>query len=89
MLSVIVPVYNAEKYLEKCIESICQQTYRDLDIILIDDGSQDQSGAICDQFKAIDGRIRVFHKENGIRICLNDLWRKLVRRIWLLVDILL
>ena len=65
MLSVIVPIYNAEKYLEKCIESICQQTYRDLDIILIDDGSQDQSGAICDQFKAIDGRIRVFHKENG------------------------
>lgn len=65
MLSVIVPVYNAERYLEKCIESICQQTYRDLDIILIDDGSQDQSGAICDQFEAIDGRIRVFHKENG------------------------
>ena len=66
MISVVVPVYNIEsEYLERCISSICGQTYRNLDIILVDDGSTDGSGDICDRFAAEDDRIRVFHKENG------------------------
>ena len=64
MISVIVPIYNVEKYLEKCINSIMNQTYRDLEIILINDGSTDSSGQICDKYKKIDERIKVVHKEN-------------------------
>lgn len=65
LISVIVPVYNVECYLEKCIESICAQTYRHLEIILSDDGSTDRSGAICDAYAQKDSRILVIHKENG------------------------
>lgn len=66
LISVIVPVYNIEsEYLERCIRSICDQTYKNLDIILVDDGSTDGSGTVCDTFAAEDCRIRVFHKENG------------------------
>lgn len=66
LISVIVPVYNIEsEYLERCIRSICNQTYKKLDIILVDDGSTDGSGDVCDRFAAEDMRIRVFHKENG------------------------
>ena len=66
LISVIVPVYNIEsEYLERCIRSICNQTYENLDIILVDDGSTDGSGEICDKFAVEDSRIRVFHKENG------------------------
>lgn len=64
-ISVIVPVYNVEQYLEKCIESICSQSFPALEIILVDDGSTDRSGAICDEWKQKDVRIRVIHKENG------------------------
>lgn len=64
-ITVIVPVYKAELYLEECIASIRQQTYRNLEIILVDDGSPDRCGAICDTFAALDPRIRVIHKENG------------------------
>lgn len=64
LLSVIVPVYNVEKYLDKCVESILNQSYRDLDIILVDDGSTDSSGEICDKYAAMDNRIRVIHKNN-------------------------
>lgn len=64
ILSVIVPVYNASVHLHKCIESILSQTYKNLDIILIDDGSSDNSGEICDRLAEIDGRIRVYHTEN-------------------------
>ncbi|MBQ8822675.1 MAG: glycosyltransferase [Lachnospiraceae bacterium] len=64
-ISVIVPVYNTEKYLEKCVESIINQTYENLEIILVDDGSTDGSGAIIDGFAQRDGRIIVVHKENG------------------------
>ena len=66
LLSVIVPVYNIKReYLERCIASICNQTYKNLEILLVDDGSTDGSGAVCDEFARKDERIRVFHKENG------------------------
>lgn len=64
LLSVIVPIYNSEKYLEKCIESILQQKYENLEIILIDDGSDDKSGLICDEYAKKDLRIKVYHGEN-------------------------
>lgn len=65
MISVIVPVYNTSKYLERCVNSLLKQTYRELEIILVDDGSTDGSGALCDRFAAENPRVRVFHKENG------------------------
>lgn len=65
MISIIVPVYNAEKYLDHSIQSILSQTYTDFELLLIDDGSTDSSGAICDKYAEQDFRIRVFHKENG------------------------
>jgi glycosyltransferase involved in cell wall biosynthesis len=65
MLSVIVPVYNAERYLEKCINSIICQTYSDLEIILVNDGSTDASGEVCNAFAKVDSRIKVIHIENS------------------------
>ena len=64
-ISVIVPVYNIEKYLVRCIESIRLQTYKNIEIILVDDGSTDNSGKICDEYKQKDERIVVVHKQNG------------------------
>ena len=64
-ISVIVPVYNIEGYLGKCIDSIIAQTYKDLEIILVDDGSSDHCGAICDKYAKKDNRIKVIHKPNG------------------------
>lgn len=64
MISVIVPVYNCEKYLHKCLNSILEQTYSNLEIILIDDGSSDQSGKICEDYAKFDCRIKVFHQKN-------------------------
>ena len=64
-ISIIVPVYNAEKYLNRCVDSILSQTFKDFEILLIDDGSKDKSGAICDEYAKKDNRVRVFHKENG------------------------
>ena len=63
-ISVIVPVYNTEKYLHRCIDSILAQTFTDFELILVDDGSTDSSGAICDEYAAKDSRIRVFHQSN-------------------------
>lgn len=65
LISIVVPVYNTEQYLEKCIESIRNQSYSNLEIILVDDGSTDQSGEICDRYSEIDSRIKVVHEENG------------------------
>ena len=65
LISVIVPVYNVESYLEKCIESIQNQSYKSLEIILVNDGSTDSSGDICDKYAACDKRIRVIHQKNG------------------------
>lgn len=64
-VSVIVPVYNVEKLLQRCIDSILAQTFTDFELLLIDDGSKDKSGEICDEYAAKDSRIRVFHKQNG------------------------
>ena len=65
LISVIVPVYNVEEYLKKCVDSIINQTYINLEIILVDDGSTDDSGKICDEYSKKDNRINVIHKENG------------------------
>ncbi|MDQ0413809.1 glycosyltransferase family 2 protein [Mesobacillus stamsii] len=64
-ISVIIPVYKVEKYLHQCIESIIKQTYNNLEIILVDDGSPDNCGELCDEYMKKDNRIKVIHKENG------------------------
>lgn len=65
LISVIVPVYKVEKYLNRCIDSIINQTYRNIEVILVDDGSPDKCGEICDAYAAMDNRIIVIHKKNG------------------------
>ena len=65
LVSIIVPVYNVERYLPRCIESILTQTYTNFELILVDDGTPDRSGIICDRYAEKDARIRVIHKENG------------------------
>ncbi len=65
MISVIVPIYNSEKYLKKCVNSILSQTYKDLEIILVNDGSTDNTPRICDEFAKKDNRVKVIHQENG------------------------
>ncbi len=65
LISVIIPVYNVEKYLDKCIQSVVNQTYENLEIILVDDGSPDNCPKICDEYAKKDKRIKVVHKENG------------------------
>lgn len=65
LVSIIVPVYNVEKYLPKCVDSLINQTYKNVEIILVDDGSTDQSGNICDTYLEKDNRIVVLHKKNG------------------------
>ena len=63
-ISVIVPVYNVEKYLDRCIQSILNQTLKELEIILVDDGSPDNCPALCDEYAQKDARIKVIHKKN-------------------------
>lgn len=65
MISIIIPIYNVKKYLTKCIESVRNQTYRDIEIICVDDGSTDGCSEICDYYQKIDSRIKVIHQENG------------------------
>ena len=65
LVSVIVPIYKVEKYLNKCVDSIINQSYKNLEIILVDDGSPDKCGEICDKYAEKDSRVKVIHKENG------------------------
>ena len=65
LITIVVPVYNVENYLDKCVDSIVNQTYTNLEIILVDDGSTDSSGKKCDEWAEKDCRIKVIHKENG------------------------
>ena len=65
LISIVVPIYNVEKYLQSCIDSLCAQTHKNLEIILVDDGSSDESGRICDAAAEKDSRIRVIHKSNS------------------------
>lgn len=64
-VSVIIPVFNVKSYLKRCVESVLNQSYRNIEIILVDDGSTDESGKMCDDFLVVDNRIKVFHKSNG------------------------
>ena len=64
MISVIIPVYNVKAYLAEAVESVIHQSYRDLEIILVDDGSTDGSGEICDEYAKKDNRIKVIHQQN-------------------------
>lgn len=71
-ISIIVPVYNTERYLSRCIDSILGQSFRDFELLLIDDGSKDGSGAICDEYAVKDARVKVFHQENqGVSVARN------------------
>lgn len=65
VISIIVPIYKTEKYLDRCLNSILNQTYKDFELLLIDDGSPDKAGELCDEYAKNDTRIKVFHKENG------------------------
>jgi glycosyltransferase involved in cell wall biosynthesis len=64
-ISVIIPVYKVEEYIHRCVDSVLNQTYYNLEIILVDDGSPDNCGKICDQYAENDSRVIVVHKENG------------------------
>lgn len=65
IVSIIIPIYNVEKYLPRCVKSVLEQTYKKIEIILVDDGTKDNSGVMCDEYAKHDSRIRVIHKENG------------------------
>ena len=83
MISIIVPVYNVEQYLEKCMDSIINQTYKDLEILVVDDGSTDNSGVIADEYAEKDGRIRVFHTRNQGLSCARNLGLKEAHGEWI------
>lgn len=65
LISIIIPVYNVEKYIDECVGSVCKQSYKNVEIILVDDGAKDTSGMMCDRWAEKDSRIQVIHKENG------------------------
>ena len=74
LISVIIPVYNVEQYLDECVASVVAQTHTNLEIILIDDGSQDESGKICDAWERKDSRIKVIHQENQSAPIVKSTW---------------
>ena len=87
LLSIIIPVYNVKNYLSRCINSILQQTYTNIEVILIDDGSTDGSGKICDEYALIDDRIHVIHKNNeGVSLARIDGVKQAVGEYVMLVD---
>lgn len=81
-ISVIVPVYNVEKYLHRCIDSILAQTFTDWELLLVDDGSSDRSGEICEEYAKKDSRIRAFHKKNGGVSSARNLGLDKTKAIW-------
>ena len=71
-VSIIIPTYNSEKYLKRCINSICNQTYKNIEIIIIDDGSTDDTFNICEEYAKWDDRIKIIHKKNeGVSVARN------------------
>lgn len=83
LISIIVPVYNVEAYLHQCLQSILDQTYTNLEIIVVDDGSTDHSPAICDHFAALDARVKVIHKKKWwTKCCPQYRFRHSIRRIY-------
>lgn len=65
MISIIIPIYNAERYICRCIDSILSQTHKDFELLLIDDGSTDSSGRICDEYAAVNDCVTAYHKKSG------------------------
>lgn len=84
MISVIVPVYNTEKYLDQCVASIVNQTYQDWECILVDDGSKDSSGAICDKWASVDSRIKVVHQINKGVSCARNKGLDVAKGYWVM-----
>ena len=84
LISIIVPVYNAENTLNRCVDSILQQTFTEWELLLIDDGSKDSSGDICDEYARKDSRIKVFHKENGGVSSARNHGKKKVKGDWVI-----
>lgn len=80
LISIIVPVYNVKPYLNRCVDSIIKQTYKNIEILLIDDGSTDGSSELCDKLSDIDSRIKVIHKKNGGAIICKKSW--IIRNEW-------
>ena len=83
-ISIIVPIYNMEQYLERCVDSILSQTYKNFEVILVNDGSTDNSGNICDDYAKKDQRIKVIHKKNGGISSARNAGIKLSKGQWLL-----
>ena len=83
LITVVVPIYKVEKYLKKCIDSIIKQTYKNLEIILVDDGSPDKCPQICDEYAKKDSRIKVIHKKNGGVSSARNLGIKSANGIWI------
>ena len=75
VISIIVAVYKAESCLRRCVDSLLAQTFQDYEILLVDDGSPDRSGEICDEYARKDNRVRVFHKEEKADMIICDVWR--------------
>lgn len=85
LISIIVPVYNSENTINRCVDSILQQTFTGWELLLIDDGSKDSSGDICDEYARNDFRIKVFHKENGGVSSARNYGIKLAKGEWIIL----